>query len=119
MIGAVGVFAFVAWGSQGVEVVSEGDDSFPADDVDDGFIFAYVVFHFFLDVCVVFEQILKMFLAWGEVLFESSVLVDKVLVDSVDFVAFLTNLVQVFAFVCDVFLDFFWIGNEILMMELS
>ena len=40
-------------------------------------------------------------------MFESGVLVDKVLVDSVDFVAFLTNLVQVFAFVCDVFLDFF------------
>lgn len=119
LVGAVGVAGFVATGAERDVVVVDGDESLPADDVDDGLVLPHEVLHFLLDEGVVLEQVLQMFLAEGEVLLEAGVLVDEVGVDAADFVAFGAGLREILGAVGDGLLHLFCMGDELLMMLLS
>lgn len=114
-VGPIGIFPLVAGGPQGI-VICKGRDEFLApDDADNGFVFPHEFLHFFLDEGVVFEHILEMFLAVGQILFQPGVLVDKVMVNPPDFLTFLPDLVQIFALVSNALLYLFCIDKQVLI----
>jgi len=69
MIGSIGVFTFVTWSPEWIEIVDYRNNSFSTNNVDDGFILSHIILHLFLNVRIVFENVLKVLLAKDEVLF--------------------------------------------------
>lgn len=67
-----------------VEVGCSGHYSFLSYHVYDILVLSNIVFHLFLDVRVVFQQVLKVFLAVREILLQFVVLIEKIVVDSLD-----------------------------------
>ena len=108
-VGPICVFPFISGGPQGSVVVEGGDHSFASDYVYYGFIFTHVILHFFLDVGVVLQQIVEMFLTVGQIFFETSVLVVELLIYSLDFVTFLAYFIEFSSSLVYPFLYFFWV----------
>ena len=93
MVCSIAVFPLIAWISERVEIVDNRYNSFSTDDVDNSLILSHIVFHLFLNVSIMLEDVLQMFLAKNEVLLESSILVYKILIYSSYFSTFLLYLV--------------------------
>jgi hypothetical protein len=119
LVSSIRILQLIPGGPHGQVVVGDGDQSFPADDADDGIVFPHVVLHLLLHEGVVLDQIVQMFLAEEQILLQLAIGHREVLVYSVDLAALEFDLGQLLAAVDDGLVELFWIGGGVLMMALS
>lgn len=114
-VGPIGILPLIARSPQGIAVCEGRDEFFASDDADDGFVFPHEFLHFSLNEGVVFENILEMFLAVGQILFQAGILIGEIMVNSTDLLTFLPDLVQIFTLVPNALLYPFCIDKQVLI----
>lgn len=119
MVSSIRCFPLIPRSSQRSVEVGHWNHPLSPNHTNNGLIFPYVVLHLLLNVRVVFQQVLEVFLAVEQVLLQLGVLVSVVLVDFVDLRAVSTHFGQFFGTFSDGLIQFFYVEEGILMTALS